>query len=37
MEALKTNVGDAVKHIVGNVGSVLSKVGEEMRKASSKH
>ncbi|MFM7775040.1 MAG: serine hydroxymethyltransferase [Candidatus Kapaibacterium sp.] len=36
MEELKSAVGDAVKSIVGNVGSVLSKVGDEMRKASTK-
>ncbi|MFM8473360.1 MAG: hypothetical protein ACKOBV_07565, partial [Candidatus Kapaibacterium sp.] len=36
MEELKSAVGDAVKSLVGNVGSVLSKVGDEMRKASTK-
>jgi hypothetical protein len=36
MADLKTTVEGAVKHLVGNVGSVLSKVGEDMKKASSK-
>lgn len=36
MADLKNTVEGAVKHLVGNVGSVLSKVGEEMKKASSK-